>query len=133
MQAIGYIAKLNATTPEERVVLITFKSRADGDVIMFGEVGRQMLGILGKDPQDAKGIVTVEQLPAAINALRTAIEQDKSANPPADPADTWGRDAIEVQAQREREQAVSLARRAAPLLAMLEYAQRDKTHVTWES
>lgn len=114
-------------------MLITFKSRADGDVIMFGEVGRQMLAILGKDPQDAKGIVTVEQLPIAVAALREAIEQDKNANPPPEPADSWGRDAIELQVQREREQSVSFARRAAPLLAMLEYAQRDKTHVTWES
>ncbi|MDO6386219.1 MULTISPECIES: DUF1840 domain-containing protein [unclassified Uliginosibacterium] len=114
-------------------MLITFKSRADGDVIMFGNVGRQMLAILGKDPQDAKGIVTQEQLPAAIAALRTAIEQDKTDNPPPPEADNWGRDAVEQQVQREREQNVSFARRAAPLLTMLEYARRDNTHVTWES
>ncbi len=114
-------------------MLITFKSRADGDVIMFGEVGRTMLAIFGKDPQDAKGIITPEQLPAAIAALRAAIEQDKSANPPPEEIDTWGRDAVELQAQRERTQQVSLARRAAPLLAMLEHSLRGSTPVLWES
>lgn len=117
-------------------MLITFKSRADGDVIMFGEVGRTMLEIFGKDHQDAQGILTEEQLPAAIAALRQAMDADKAAHPPLEEEDEWGRDAIELQAlreqQRAREQQVSLARRAAPLLTLLEHSLRDRTHVIWE-
>ena len=37
-----------------------------------------MLSVLGKDPADAKGIVTVEQLPGAIAAVRAAIDADKT-------------------------------------------------------
>ncbi|MDP5238661.1 DUF1840 domain-containing protein [Uliginosibacterium sp. 31-16] len=118
-------------------MLITFKSDADGDVIMFGAVGRRMLEIFGKDPDDTQGILTVEQLPDAILALQAAIEQDRLDNPPDEDEDEWGRDAIELQALRERRQArereVSLARRAAPLLDMLRHAQRGGVVVVWES
>ena len=51
-------------------MLIIFKSPASGDVIMFEKNGKEMLSVLGKDPADAKGIVTVEQLPGAIAAVR---------------------------------------------------------------
>ena len=118
-------------------MLITFKSDADGDVIMFGAVGQRMLEILGKDPHDAQGILTVAQLPEAVLALQAAIEQDRQDNPPVDDDDEWGRDAIELQALRERKQArereVSLARRAAPLLDMLRQAERAGVVVIWES
>lgn len=116
-------------------MLITFKSRADGDVIMFGEVGRAMLEIFGKDPDAAQGILTPEQLPAAITALREAIERDKAERAEPEDEDEWGRDALELQAlrekKREREEQISLAQRAAPLLALLEYSLRDNTPVTW--
>ena len=55
-------------------MLIVFKSPASGDVIMFEKNGKEMLGVLGKDPADAKGIVTVEQLPGAIAAVRAMRE-----------------------------------------------------------
>ena len=46
-------------------MIVTFQSQAAGDVIMFGDVARRMMEIMGKDPSD-KGILTVEQLPDAI-------------------------------------------------------------------
>ena len=61
-------------------MLIIFKSPASGDVIMFEKNGKEMLSVLGKDPADAKGIVTVEQLPGAIAAVRAAPTM-----PPAGP------------------------------------------------
>ena len=41
-------------------MIVTFKSRAAGDVIQFGEVAKRLLGIMGKDPEAAQGIITVE-------------------------------------------------------------------------
>mgnify|MGYP000361404418 CR=1 FL=1 len=58
--------------------IVTFKSRAAGDVIMFGKVARVLLEVIGKDPDDARGIVTVAQLPGAIAALRDAVAADKA-------------------------------------------------------
>ena len=58
-------------------MMITFQSQAAGDVMMFGDVAKQMLKIIGKEPADA-GIVTVAQLPAAIAALKDAIAADRA-------------------------------------------------------
>ena len=59
-------------------MLIIFKSPASGDVIMFQKNGQDMLTVLEKDKNDAKGIITLEQLPEAISRLRAAIEIDKA-------------------------------------------------------
>ena len=55
-------------------MLVTFKSRAGADVIMFGDAARRLIEVLGKDAGDARGIVTVEQLPSAIARLQSAID-----------------------------------------------------------
>ena len=54
--------------------MITFGSAASGDVMMFDENGKQLLRLLGKDPQAGRGIVTVEQLPGAIDCSRRPTE-----------------------------------------------------------
>lgn len=108
-------------------MLVTFKSKASADVIMFGDPAKRLLEILGKGG-DTKGIVTVEQLPGAIAALRAAIDEDKAQQQAA-------RDA-EANAEAEPQQhgmatPVGLAQRAWPLLDMLETAQREGVPVVW--
>lgn len=111
-------------------MLITFKSDADGDVIMFGKVGQMMLECLGKDPADARGIITVAQLPEAIARLRAAIEQDKAETPRDDEReeDEW-----REPAPSRPDPVIRLAQRAAPLLAMLQHSERAGVAVIWES
>ena len=107
-------------------MIITFKSRAAGDVIMFGNVAQRMLEIIGKDKDDPKGIVTVEQLPAAIAALRAAMAGDKRGGEPAD------QDEDKEDAPRGMEGRVSLWQRAAPLIELMEYSLKDDQPVIWE-
>jgi len=109
-------------------MLITFKSAAGADVLMFGQHAKPILAIIGKDGDDPRGIVTVEQLPGAIAALRAAIEENKQHH--ADPS----RD--EEEAAKETGQTgmaapVSLAQRAYPLLALMEESLKEKAPVTW--
>ncbi|NMG29676.1 DUF1840 domain-containing protein [Aromatoleum evansii] len=104
-------------------MLITFKSAASGDVMMFGENGKELLSVLGKDQDADKGIVTVEQLPGAIAALRTAIEADKSTK--REQPDT------DEDADRQPDHRIQLAQRALPLLELLERSLQDKVPVTW--
>lgn len=108
-------------------MLLTFKSAASADVIMFGEVAGRLLEIIGRSPDDTKGILTVEQLDEAIARLRAAIDADKQRQ--AQQPD----DDLEDEADRPTGMAapVSLAQRAYPLLEMLQYAQRDKVPVVW--
>ncbi|AWI77232.1 hypothetical protein CEW83_20010 [Parazoarcus communis] len=109
-------------------MLIIFKSDASADVIMLGDAGKQVIAAMGKDPADAKGIVTVEQLPAAITSLQAAIEEDRARQ--------TERTEAEEAADREEGRTgmaapVSLAQRAWPLLDMLQQAQKEKVPVVW--
>lgn len=109
-------------------MLITFHSAAAADVIMFGEVAKRLLGVLGKDPQDSQGIVTEAQLPAAIASLKAAIAEDRAqAAPPAE------EDEETPPEKRGMGAPVSLAQRAYPLLEMLEFSLREKCPVTWSA
>ena len=59
-------------------MLYKFKSQAAGDVIMLDLNGEQMLSIIGKEPSP-KGIITLQQIPAAIAALEAAIVTHEAA------------------------------------------------------
>jgi hypothetical protein len=101
-------------------MLIVFKSRASGDVIMFEKNGKEMLSVLGKNPNDSKGIITVEQLPDAMSAVKAAIEADKAMRrKPDDSEEEAGGDAIR------------LFQRALPFLELLERSLRAQEPVTW--
>ncbi len=104
-------------------MLIVFKSPASGDVILLGQDGKHLLSVLGKDPKDPKGILTVEQLPGAIAALKSASELDKSTRANAG-GDEEGADA-------EHGGGVHLFQRALPLIELLERSLNDKVPVTW--
>ena len=108
-------------------MMITFQSQAAGDVMMFGEVAKQMLRIIGKEPAD-KGIITVAQLPAAIAALKEAIVADKAA---------WTERVASKQAETEtgsgggEDLFVSASQRAQPLLELFEWSLKDEKPVLW--
>jgi len=106
-------------------MLITFKSGAAADVLMFGDAARNLLKVLGKDPADETGIVTVEQLPGAIAALKAAIEANKQ------PDDNAIEDDADEDTPRGMGAPVSFAQRAWPLMDMLEYSLKEQKPVTW--
>ncbi len=116
-------------------VIITFQSKASGDVIMFGDVAHHMMKLMGKDIT-AQGIVTVEQLPDAIARLRAAIVQDKETHQrrvaEASDQQKGAFDASPVSPEASSSSgAVSLTQRAIPLLELLERSLRRKTPVLW--
>lgn len=110
-------------------MLFTFKSAAGADVIMFGDVAKKLVAILGKDPADAKGIVTVEQLPDAIARLRKAIDEDKARQ--VRQAQDEGEDEEPDPERSGMAAPVGLAQRAWPLLEMLELSQKEGVPVVW--
>lgn len=109
-------------------MLIIFKSRATGDVIMFGKVAKKLLEIAGKDPQEPKGIFTVEQLPAAIAALQAAADADRVVARAEREALEKADDPESMAEDRDR---VSLFQRAAPLLELMQYSLKDGVPVVW--
>ena len=110
-------------------MIYEFKSRATGSVVMTKPVAEWILKIVGKTP-GATGIVTVDQMPAAIAALRKAIDDERAAlaaerqggTAPAKPQDA---------ADEDEAYPVSLAQRAFPFIEMLEAAHAAGKDVTW--
>lgn len=104
-------------------MIITFKSKAAGDVIQFGEVAKRLLGIIGKDPESTTGIITVEQLPDALARLKAAVAAER--------AELGGRSRYDDEEKQGKPPAITLSQRAVPLIELMEYALRDKAPVTW--
>jgi Domain of unknown function (DUF1840) len=95
------------------VMIYKFKSGASGDVIMSGDRGNQLLGIIGKPPSD-RGIVSVSALPEAILALEQAIAADDARPVPPD-----------------RDDQITLRQRAWPLVEMFKRARQADMAVVW--
>ena len=108
-------------------MLITFKSTASNDVLMFDTAAKDFLRCIGKSPDAATGIITVEQLPAAIDRVRAAIAADKTQPPTAaDPAEK------EVAgADDEHDERVGFGQRAVPMLELMERALAEGAPVVW--
>lgn len=113
-------------------MLVKFRSKADSDVLMLGEPARIILTALGKDPADTKGIITAQQLPAAIAALKDVALHDKQENPPHYSEEHNPHEGHHAHALEEQQPVVSLAHRIAPLLVLLEQSLKQDMPVTWE-
>ena len=110
-------------------MIVTFQSPASGDVIMFGDVAKHMMELMGKAVTD-QGIVTVEQLPDAIARLKAAIEDDKQQRAGLPDEDLPATEPVGGGAKGSRP-FVSLAQRAVPLLELLEWSLKKKKPVVW--
>lgn len=108
-------------------MIITFQSQAAGDVMMFGDVARKLMALMGKDPAD-QGILTVEQLPNAITRLKAAVTEDKARHAGLREEDM---PAFEESTDGSKRAYVSLARRAIPLIELLEWSLKKKVPVVW--
>lgn len=107
-------------------MIVTFKSAAAGDVIMFSDVAQRLMQVMGKEPA-GKGIITIEQLPEAIRCLKAAISEDKQRLA-AMPEEERPRAEKGVSGERPF---VSLYQRATPLLELIEWAQKKQKPVVW--
>lgn len=103
-------------------MLVIFKSNTSADLIMLPESGREMLAALGKSPDAATGIITVEQQPAAIARLRQVLADNMPDIEPSGENETSGNDP---------DKSVKLSRRVLPMLEMLERSLKDKVAITW--
>lgn len=102
-------------------MIVTFSTDAFGDMTMFGDVAVSLLKKMGHSGT-VPGAIMADDVPAALAKLTTAIEALKEQQ--ADPNSTSNKD--------ESEPAVSLAKRALPLIKLLNAAVEKKTDVMWE-
>ena len=108
-------------------MIVIFQSQAAGDVIMFGDVAYKMMEVIGKQ-QGSKGIVTVEQLPDAIDRLKAAVARDKEARAGLSEDDLPH---TEEAPDGSKRAFVSLTQRAVPLIELMEWSLKKQVPVVW--
>lgn len=102
-------------------MIYKFKSQAAADVIMLQINAEQMLRIIGKEPS-VQGIVTVEQIPAAIAALESAVAAHETAKSTGDTA---------TASENVEGDGVMLRQRAAPFIELLRSSAEAGKNVVW--
>lgn len=104
-------------------MLIVFKSKAFAEVVMVEKNGKELLAILGKSPDDSRGVVSVEQLPDAIKTLKTLIDDRRALR----------QESAKMAADHRGDEVeqIDISQRSLPLLELLEHSLHEKLPVTW--
>ena len=112
-------------------MLVTFKSKAAAEVLMYQEHARRILDLLHKDID--RGVITADEAGAAVAAIETEIADSRahsaSENMQRDIAAHPGEPGEDHE--HEHPEPVSFATRAYPLLEMLRAAQQGHHDVLW--
>ncbi|MES2877064.1 MAG: DUF1840 domain-containing protein [Pseudomonadota bacterium] len=103
-------------------MIYKFKSQAAADVLMQKLNGDQMLTIVGKTPSP-QGIITVEQIPAAIAALEASVAAHEAAQ-----ARAQQNLPPEVPVEGD---SIQLRQRAAPFIDLLRCSLEAGKDVVW--
>lgn len=112
-------------------MLVTFKSKAAAEVLMYEEHAKRILDLLGKDVK--RGIITSAEAPNAVATLEAEIAESR-LHPTSEEV---RRDVLAHHGEEgddnehEPVEFVSFATRAYPLLEMLRAARQDKQDVMW--
>ena len=104
-------------------MLVTFKTDAYADIMMFGDVAKQLLKMMGHSGTIPSAMMA-EEVPAALERLKRAVdaEMEKATNAQESPEDTKQSDG----------QSVSLKYRALPLIELLTAAAKKRCDVMWD-
>lgn len=112
-------------------MLVTFKSKAAAEVIMYEDHARPLLDLIHKDVK--RGVITAPELAAAVAKLEAVIGESKTHSVAEeakhDTAAHHGH--ADESSESEPSQIVSFATRAYPLLEMLRAAQKSGNDVLW--
>ncbi len=109
-------------------MLVRFSSQATANLLMFDDVARALLTVIGKSATQ-RGVMTVDEMPAALVHLRALVAherhlKDGCGTPEEKPLPEIGIEPHEL---------VGLSVRAQPFIKMLEQAAQEKKEITWEA
>ena len=114
-------------------MLYKFKSPVAADVIMLKADAEELLKIIGKAP-GPQGIITAEQIPAAIAALRQAVAESEAAERARQAASQSGESTPDGNPGDDTpfvEDPILLHRHAAPFIRLLEQNAAEGKDVVW--
>ena len=103
-------------------MLVIFKTKAFGDITMFGDVAVRLLKLMGHSGT-VPSAFKPEDIPAALQRLKKAVAEDDASTAGQGKGDT----------QDDDDEPVSLRNRALPLIQLLEAAEKEQEYVMWDS
>jgi hypothetical protein len=109
------------------LMIVTFRSEAHADIIMFGDIAISLLKLMGHSGTVPSALLA-EDVPAALERLKTAIAAHKATV--EDESDSVQDDDDNDDDSGER--TVNLAHRALPLIELLEASATAKCNVMWD-
>ena len=112
-------------------MLVTFSCKVSGNIVMFGDVAKQMLKMMGYC-ENIPGAIDAENIPMALSNLKKATTSIHQLEVDArDQGQTQGAD-IDDSDEQDVEPVVSLNTRALPLIEMLKAAEKEQCYIMWE-
>ncbi|MGR9108418.1 MAG: DUF1840 domain-containing protein [Gammaproteobacteria bacterium] len=104
-------------------MMVTFRSKASADVVMFDDVAIRLIKLMGHSGT-VPGALLAEDIDGALIKLKQAIGAEKSA--------PEGNATGQLDEDDSDQPAVSLAIRAWPLIEFLTASAAAKCNVMWE-
>ena len=104
-------------------MLITFKTKNHADVVMFGDIALQLIGMMGllkKTP----GAILTEDIQQALEKLQSSLNQINSEKITTNSVQ-------EVSDDNDEEPKIPLKIRALPLIDLLKNAHKNQNNVMW--
>lgn len=106
-------------------MLVTFKTQYYSNITLFGNIALTFLKIMGHSGT-VPGAIRAEDVPAALQKLSKAVEDEPSPSELTPPQSTTNDE------DDDNEPVVSLRHRALPLIELLQSAVESESNVMWE-
>ena len=103
-------------------MIVTFKSRAHADIMMFGDIAVSLLKLMGHSGT-VPGALQAGDIPTALDHLKKAVAANTAVV--TDVSD-------QVEGEESDERTINLTHRALPLIELLTAAAIAKCDVMWD-
>ena len=113
-------------------MLITFKSKAYPNVMMYKEHAKRILDLLHKDAEAEHGVITSAEAAEAVTVLEREIEESRKHQASDEmEQDVKAHHGENEDSEHEAAQVVSFSTRAYPLLEMLRATRDQGGDIRW--
>jgi hypothetical protein len=111
-------------------MIVTFRSKAYADIMMFGDIAVHLLKLMGHSGTVPSALLA-EDVPAALERLKEAVAASKAAEEASDDV-RKDSDAEDEDDENSDEHSVALAHRALPLIESLAASATAQCDVMWD-
>ncbi|MGV0953182.1 MAG: DUF1840 domain-containing protein [Fluviibacter sp.] len=109
-------------------MLVRFSSQATANLLMFDDVARALLKVIGKDATQ-RGVITVSEMSPALVRLNALKEHEKRVSEGRERREELPIPEVGI----EPHELIGLSVRAQPFIKALIQAQREEKEITWEA